>query len=115
MMKIAIPTEGSAGLDDRVEQHFGRAQYYTLIDIEGGEITDTEVMDVPYAEHGPGDLPDWLHGLGADAVLAWGMGPRAVDSFNQLGIEVVTSATGGVRDVVEGYIRGNLGRRSSQG
>ena len=107
-MRIAIPTQGTAGLDDRVEEHFGRARYCTLIDIENGEITDTEVLDVPSAEHGPGDLPNWLHSQGADAVLAWGMGPRAVEFFEQLGIEVVTGATGGVRDVVEGFIRGNL-------
>ena len=107
-MRIAIPTQGTAGLDDQVEEHFGRAQHYTLIDIENGEITDVQVLDVPYAEHSPGDLPRWLHSQGVDVVLAWGMGPRAVDFFEQLGIEVITGATGRVRDIVEGYIHGNL-------
>jgi len=107
-MRIAIPTQGTAGLDDQVEEHFGRAQHYTLIDIENGEITDVQVLDVPYAEHGPGDLPNWLHSQGVDVVLAWGMGPRAVEFFEQLGIEVITGATGRVREVVEGYLRGSL-------
>ena len=107
-MKIAVPTQGAAGLDERVEEHFGRAQHYTLIDVENDEVLNTKVLDIPYAEHGPGDLPGWLHSQGADAVLAWGMGPRVVDLFEQLGLEMVTGATGGVRDVIEGYIRGNL-------
>jgi|GEM_PF-5031206 len=34
--------------------------------------------DVPFAEHGPGDLPNWLHPQGVDVVLTWGMGPRAM-------------------------------------
>jgi len=106
--KIAVPTRGKAGLDDQVEEHFGRARHYTLIDVEDGKIVKTEVLDVPFDEHGPGDLPNWLHSQGAEAVLAWGMGPRAVEFFEGLGIEVVTGATGPVRAVVEGYINGNL-------
>ena len=106
--RIAIPTRGTAGLDDMIEEHFGRAQHYALIDVEGGKIVATEVVDVPFAEHEPGDLPNWLHSQGVDVVLAWGMGPRAVEYFEQFGIEVVTGATGTVREVVEGYVRGNL-------
>jgi len=106
--KIAVPTRGKAGLDDQVEEHFGRARHYTLIDVEDGKIVKTEVLDVPFDEHGPGDLPNWLHSQGAEAVLAWGMGPRAVEFFEGLGIEVVTGATGPVRAVVAGYINGNL-------
>jgi len=85
--RIAIPTRGTAGLEDQVEEHFGRAQHYTLINVDDGKIVNTQVLDVPFAEHGPGDLPNWIHAQDADAVLAWGMGPSAV---------------------VEGYIRGNL-------
>ena len=106
--RIAIPTQGTSGLDDRVEEHFGRAQHYILIDVEDGKAVRTQVLDVPFAEHGPGDLPNWLHSHGADAVLAWGMGPRAVEFFEDLGIEVITGATGPVRAVVEGYISGTL-------
>ncbi len=106
--RIAIPTCGTAGLDDTVEEHFGRAQHYTLIDVDGKRIVATEVVDVPFAEHEPGDLPNWLHSQGVDVVIAWGMGPRAVEYFERFGMEVVTGATGPVRDVIEGYIRGNL-------
>ncbi len=106
--RIAVPTRGTTGLDDQVEEHFGRARHYALVDVDGGAITNTVTVEVPFAEHEPGDLPNWLHSQGVDVVLAWGMGPRAVEFFEQLGIEVVTGATGSVRDVVEGYIRGNL-------
>ncbi len=106
--RIAIPTCGTAGLDDVIEEHFGRARHYTLVDVDGKVIIATDVVDVPFADHEPGDLPNWLRSQMVDVVIAWGMGPRAVEYFERFGIEVVTGATGTVRDVVEGYIRGNL-------
>jgi predicted Fe-Mo cluster-binding NifX family protein len=42
--------------------------------------------------HEPGVLPRWLHEMGADVILAGGMGARAQDLFNQNGIKVVTGA-----------------------
>ncbi len=106
--KIAIPICGTAGLEDLVEEHFGRAQHYTFISVEDGSIVSSDVLDVPFAGHGPGDLPNWVHSKGADTVLAWGMGPSAVNNFEKLGIKVVTGATGCVRDVVNSYIQGSL-------
>jgi len=103
-MRIAIPTQGNGGLDDQVEEHFGRANFYTLVDIEGGKIRDVQVLETPYTEHGPGDLPNWLHTLGVDVVLANGIGQRAIAFFEQLGIEVVTGVSGQVRDVIARYI-----------
>ena len=41
-------------------------------------------------------------------MIAGGMGPRAIDFFNQLGIDVATGAQGKVRDVVEAYLRGEI-------
>ncbi|ALV63417.1 hypothetical protein ADU37_CDS17180 [Thermococcus sp. 2319x1] len=42
---------------------------------------------------------------GGSVVLAYGMGRKAIDYFNQLGIEVVTGAYGKIKDVVEAFIR----------
>ena len=38
MMKIAVPSRGTVGLEDQVEEHFSRAHYYTLIDIDGDKV-----------------------------------------------------------------------------
>jgi predicted Fe-Mo cluster-binding NifX family protein len=53
-------------------------------------------------------MPGFIHGLGADVILAGGMGPRAVDMFHAYGIEVATGAVGNVRKVLEAYLRGEV-------
>ena len=42
--------------------------------------------------HEPGVLPSWLHQLGADVIIAGGMGQRAVGLFDEKGIKVITGA-----------------------
>ena len=42
--------------------------------------------------HEPGVLPTWLHELGADVIIAGGMGARALDLFAQNNIQVVVGA-----------------------
>ncbi|MCD6132298.1 MAG: dinitrogenase iron-molybdenum cofactor [Candidatus Hydrothermota bacterium] len=108
-MKIAIPSKGPKGLLEEVEEHFGRAEYYTIVEVsDNKEITRVQVEKTPFTSHGPGDIPNWLKSLGVDLVIARGMGHRAVDFFNQLGIQVVTGANGMIKDIVDAYLKGTL-------
>ncbi|OYT25316.1 MAG: hypothetical protein B6U95_09650 [Thermofilum sp. ex4484_82] len=54
-MKIAIPSVDDKGLDSFVEQHFGRAKYYTIIELKGKEIEKIEVIENPFIRHSPGE------------------------------------------------------------
>ena len=107
-MRIAIPSINDAGLDSEVNGHFGHSPYYTFVDIEERKIKNVEVIPVPYEEHGPGDLPNFVKEHGGEVVIAYGMGHRAVDFFQQLGVEVVTGAMGKIRDVINGFIHNIL-------
>ena len=107
-MRVAIPSINDGGLDSEVSGHFGRSPYYTFVDIEGGEIKNVEVVPVPFEEHGPGDLPNFVKEQGGDVVIAYGMGPRATEFFQQLGIDVVTGAGGRIRDVIDAFIHNML-------
>ena len=103
-MRIAIPSTSPEGLSSEVSSHFGRAPYYTFVDIEEGEIKNVEVVPVPFENHGPGDLPNFVKEHGGEVVIAYGMGHRAVDFFQQLGVDVVTGAMGKIEDVVKAFI-----------
>jgi len=107
-MIIAIPSTGPEGLDSEVSMHFGRAPYYTFVEVENGEIKNVKSVPVPFAEHGPGDIPRFIKENGGDVVIAYGMGGRAVDFFNQLGIDVILGVRGKVGDVVKTFLEGNL-------
>ncbi len=108
-MRIALPVKYGTGLEDEIEEHFGRARFYAVVDVdENGEITRYQSKEVPFEEHGPGDIPGWLRGFDVDVVIARGMGHKAVDFFNQFGIRVIMGASGRIKEVISQFISGNL-------
>ena len=108
MLRIAIPSEDSRGMDSNVAMHFGRCKYYTFIDIEGKEIKNVEVIRIPSEEHGYGDLPNFVKSHGGKIVIAYGMGSRAIEYFNELGIDVIIGARGKIKDVIQKFLNGSL-------
>lgn len=86
-MIIAVPTNGQT-----LSEHFGRCQSYTFFDVdsETGEIA-SQRTEIPPA-HQPGVLPAWIADAGGTVVITGGMGPKAIQLFEQRGIEVVLGA-----------------------
>jgi Mrp family chromosome partitioning ATPase/predicted Fe-Mo cluster-binding NifX family protein len=84
-IKFAIPVA-----DGKLCSHFGHCDQFALIETEDGKIRDKSMLTPP--PHEPGVLPRWLHELGANIIIAGGMGARAQDLFNQNGIKVITGA-----------------------
>jgi len=107
-MRIAIPCSNNNGLKSEISMHFGRSPYYAFVDVEGNKIKNFEIVPVPFVEHGPGDLPNFVKENKGEVVIAYGMGGRAVDFFNQLGIDVITGASGRVEEVVDAFLKNRL-------
>jgi Mrp family chromosome partitioning ATPase/predicted Fe-Mo cluster-binding NifX family protein len=70
--------------------HFGHCDQFALIETAQGEIK-AKTMHTP-PPHEPGVLPKWLHEMGAQIIIAGGMGSRAQQLFSENGIKVVTGA-----------------------
>ncbi len=108
-MIVAIPVEEDRGPDSEVARHFGRARYFAFVEVEEGSVKGVVVKGNPRrGEHSPGELPAFVRDNGASVVIAYGMGPRAIELFRSYGLEVVTGATGKVVDVVTAYVNGRL-------
>jgi predicted Fe-Mo cluster-binding NifX family protein len=108
-MRIAISVDTNNALESLVAQHFGRCPYFALVDVEGTEVCGVEVIDNPYyGNHQPGQVPGFIHQQKANVMLAGGMGRRAIDFFQQLGIEAATGVNGTVRNALESYLGGEL-------
>lgn len=107
-MRISVPSMGNKGLDDMVGQHFGRVPTYTIYDTETDkvEIVDNTSMHMG----GQGYPPELLHSHKVDVLLCSGLGQRAVDMFEQLGIMVYVGAgaMGTVKDAIDAWKRGEL-------
>jgi len=106
---IAIAGEDDKGLEGEVSAHFGRCPYYTMVEVVDKKITDSKIVKNPhFGAHAPGVMPKFIHSLGADVILAGGMGPQAINMFQNFGIDVVTGGVGRVGAVVEAYLDGRL-------
>ncbi len=109
ILVIAVACLDDKGLAGEVSGHFGRCPFYTLVLAHDGAIAEARAVPNPhYQRHAPGVMPRFIKGLGANVILAGGMGPRAIKMFNDFGIEVVTGALGTVSKVLEAYLGGEL-------
>jgi len=108
-MRIAFSCDDDRGLEGVMSYHFGRCPYYAFVDTDDGQIQAVNVIPNPYyGQHGPGVVPAFISSQGAKVMITGGMGARAVDFFNQFGIQVVTGASGTVRYALEHYLGGDL-------
>ncbi len=101
MKKIAIAAEGN-----QVSAHFGHCQGFAVYTTDNDKITWQEFVKNP--GHQPGVLPRLLDSQGVNVVISGGMGPGAIDLFNEAGIDVITGATGLIEDTIASYISGQL-------
>jgi predicted Fe-Mo cluster-binding NifX family protein len=109
MKRIAVACEDNQGLDGQISQHFGRCPYYLIVDVEGDEIVKTDTIANPYyTQHTPGVVPEFINEQGAHVMIAGGIGPRAIDLFASLGIEVLSGMAGKTGDIVQAYLKGEI-------
>jgi predicted Fe-Mo cluster-binding NifX family protein len=108
-MRIAVSAENTNDLESVVSPHFGRCPYFILVDLEAHDVKGVRGVDNPYyGHHQPGQVPAFVHSLGANVMLTGGMGSRAIMFFQQFGVEGVTGAHGTVRQSVERYVGSQL-------
>ena len=101
-IKFAIPMANG-----KLCAHFGHCEQFAIVETQNGEITNTSLHTPP--PHEPGVLPQWLGQMGANVVIAGGMGMRAQQLFTQQGIQVVTGATAeDPETIVKQYTSGQL-------
>ncbi len=100
-MKIAISTEGSS-----VSPHFGRCPFFTILDLEDGKVIKKEVIANP--GHEPGFIPQFLQNMGVECVIAGGAGRRAINLFQESGIQVILGVTGEIDEVIDKLKDGSL-------
>jgi len=104
---IVVAAEDACGFDGEVSAHFGRCPFFLLAEANGTTATVSEVVPNPYrVAHQPGAVPRFIRDMGADVIIAGGMGPKAIEMFHGFGIDVATGATGAVTTVLGAYLRG---------
>ena len=104
---IVVAAEDACGFDGEVSAHFGGCPFFLLAEANGTRVTVSQVVPNPYhGGHQPGAVPRFVRDMGADVIIAGGMGPGAIEMFHGFGIDVATGATGAVTTVLGSYLRG---------
>ena len=78
-MKISVACMGT-----QVAGHFGHCENFRLYDTADQAITSE--ISVANPGHRPGFLPNFLGDMGANVIIAGGMGGGAVEIFNERNI-----------------------------
>ena len=103
-MRYAIPVNSGV-----LASHFGHCEGFAIFDVddESHQVVGREFVQSP--GHAPGVLPAFLAEQGASAVIAGGMGSRAVSLFEENRIQVVLGAPeGDAADIMAAFIEGTL-------
>jgi len=105
-MKVCMPTMSNTGLKDMIGEHFGRVPTYTIIDSESNEIKVIENT----SEHmgGKGYPPEIMQVAGVEVMICSGLGRRAVQMFEHMGIMVYVGASGSVQNALDLWKNGHL-------
>jgi predicted Fe-Mo cluster-binding NifX family protein len=106
-MKICVTSTGTT-MDASMDPRFGRCQYFVIVDPETMEY---EAMPNPSvgASGGAGiQAGQTVAGKGVSVVVTGNVGPNATQTLGAAGIQIMTGASGTVKDAIEQYKSGKL-------
>lgn len=124
-MKIAVVSDDETS----ISQHFGRALYYVIVQVDNGKIVEKETRSKVVHHNadkqpGPKLVHECHHGYGADAhakhkgmietisdcqaIISGGMGWGAYESIKNHNIDVVITDIEDIDEAAKLYLEGNL-------
>ena len=101
--RIAIPVDNQ----DILDAHFGHCSFFAILNIENETLVSEERLTPP--PHEPGLLPKWLAEKGISDIIAGGMGQKAIQLFNQNGVNVFVGAPKlSAKELLKAYLQNCL-------
>ncbi len=108
-MKICVSATGS-NLEAQLDPRFGRCLYLIVVDSETMQFEAIPNMAAG-ATGGAGiQAAQVIADKGVKVVITGNVGPNAFGALSTAGIEIVTGASGVVKEVVEKFKKGELGK-----
>lgn len=110
MVRIVIPVMNKTGLDAQLSEHFGRAPYFAVIELDEDKSIASQKIVPNTSEHfgGSGRPPDRILLFRPNALITYGMGPRALNIFQSAMVAVLRANANTVREVVSAYRKDEL-------
>ncbi len=107
-MKVAVTANGTS-VEGEVDQRFGRARYFVVVDTESDavEVQDNEV-NLNAAQGAGIQSAQNLAAIGVSAVLTGHLGPNAFRTLSAAGIKAYTGAQGKIAEAIKEFKAGKL-------
>ena len=106
-MKIAISSCGIF-LDSPIDPRFGRSDYFVIIDTDDMRSEVFENKNIGLTQGAGVQSAQILIAKGAGVVIAGNVGPNAMRTLTNSGIEVFICHSGTIKEAVDAYKRGKL-------
>lgn len=100
-MVIGIATDGQ-----NVSEHFGKCQFFSIVEVENGKVIKSKIIDTTGFQHGM--LPTFLATYGVKTVVAGGMGGGMYQKLKDQNFDVFVGISGDIDKAVQAYINGTL-------
>jgi predicted Fe-Mo cluster-binding NifX family protein len=111
-MKICVSATAN-NLEAQLDPRFGRCLYLVIVDSETMQFEAIPNMAAS-ATGGAGiQAAQTIADKGVKVVITGNVGPNAFGALSAAGIEIVTGASGTVKEAVEKFKRGELGKTSA--
>ena len=108
-MKICVSATGS-NLEAQLDPRFGRCLYLVVVDSETMQFEAIPNMAAG-ATGGAGiQAAQVIADKGVKVVITGNVGPNAFGALSAAGIEIMTGASGTVKEVIEKFKKGQLGK-----
>ena len=106
--RILIPSLDSEGT--LVADHFGRAPFFAVFDLDNTGATIEKMVHPNTGEHsgGRGHAHNNVLKYNPRAVIVQGMGPRGIKSFQSQNIAVLRANSRSIQEIVQAYNRNDL-------
>jgi predicted Fe-Mo cluster-binding NifX family protein len=109
--RIMMPVEDEKGLESKVAHHFGMAPYFAIVELDENQKTPKVKIEPNRSEHmggAPGHSHESFLALKPDVVVAYSMGPGALNTFLGAGISVLEATAITVKGNIESFKEGKL-------
>ena len=114
-MKIVIPVANESGLDAQLSEHFGRAPYFTIVELDKNRSVVSQ-RTVPNtgehfegSEHPPSCIgPSRILKFKPDVLITYGLGPRALNIFQSANVAVLKANAKTAEEVLSAYTNDKL-------
>ncbi len=105
--RVLVPVEDSSGT--RISAHFGRAPFFSLIEIDNGSVVSKTIVPNT-GEHtgGVGHAHNNVLRYNPNTVIVHAMGPRGVEEFQSASVAVLKANSDLVDEIINAYLLGKL-------